>query len=59
MMRYYEDLSLPKTDTLNAELGKKKALSCLMKELDVGIVDPISYSEDEVYCTLNATKGSR
>ena len=54
-----ENLSLPKADRLNAELSKKKALSCLMKELEAGIVDPISYSKDEVYCTLNATKGSR
>lgn len=39
-----EDLSLPRADRLNAELSKKEALGCLMKELEVGIVDPISYS---------------
>lgn len=52
-------LSLPKTDKFNAELSKKEALSRLMKELEVGTVDPISYSEDEVYCILNTEKESR
>ena len=33
----------------NAELVKAKALSRLMRELEMGIDDPISYSEDEVY----------
>ena len=33
----------------NAEMIRAKALNRLMKELDEGIDDPISYSEDEVY----------
>ena len=36
----------------NAELIKAKALSRLMKELDTGAADPVSYSEDEVYRML-------
>lgn len=36
----------------NAELMKAKALSRLMKELEEGENDPISYSEDEVYRML-------
>ena len=33
----------------NAEMIRAKALNRLMKELDEGIDDPISYSEAEVY----------
>lgn len=36
----------------NAELIKAKALNRLMKELDAGTADPVSYSEDEVYRML-------
>jgi len=38
----------------NAELIKAKALNRLMKELDEGISDPVSYAEDEVYRMLGA-----
>ena len=51
-----DSLSLKKTGNFNAELSKKKALGYLMKDLEVGIVDPISYSEYEVYCILNSAK---
>jgi len=40
----------------NAELVKAKALSRLMKELDAGVADTISYSEDEVYNILGVEK---
>lgn len=40
----------------NAEMVKAKALSRLMKELDAGIVEPTSYSEDEVYHMLGVEK---
>jgi len=40
----------------NAELVKAKALNCLMKELDAGVADTISYSEDEVYNILGVEK---
>ena len=40
----------------NADLVKAKALNRLMKELDAGIADPTSYSEDEVYCMLEVEK---
>ena len=40
----------------NAEMVKAKALSRLMKELDAGIADSTSYSEDEVYCMLGVEK---
>jgi len=40
----------------NAELVKAKALSRLIKELDAGIADTISYSEDEVYNILGVEK---
>ena len=40
----------------NADLVKAKALSRLMKELDAGIADPTSYSEDEVYHMLGVEK---
>ena len=40
----------------NAEMVKAKALGRLMKELDAGIADPISYSEDEVYHMLGVEK---
>lgn len=36
----------------NAELIKGKALARLMKELEVGETDPVSYSEEEVYQIL-------
>ena len=38
----------------NAEVVKAKALNRLMKELDDGISDPVSYSENEVYQMLGA-----
>ena len=38
----------------NAELVKAKALSRLMKELNDGTDDPISYSEEDVYQILGA-----
>ena len=40
----------------NAELIKAKALARLMKELEVGDSDPVSYTEDEVYQRLGVTK---
>lgn len=40
----------------NAELIKAKALSRLMKELDAGTTDPVSYSEDEVYQMLGVER---
>ena len=40
----------------NAEMVKAKALSRLMKELDAGIADSTSYSEDEVYRMLGVEK---
>ena len=40
----------------NAEMVKAKALSRLMKELDTGIADSTSYSEDEVYHMLGIEK---
>lgn len=40
----------------NAELIKAKALSRLMKELDAGTADPVSYSEDEVYQILGVER---
>ena len=40
----------------NADLVKAKALNRLMKELDAGIADPTSYSEDEVYHMLGVEK---
>lgn len=51
-----DSLSLQKTDKFNAEFSTKEALSSLMKDLEVGTVDPISYSEDKVYCILNSEK---
>ena len=40
----------------NADLVKAKALNRLMKELDAGIADPTSYSEDEAYRMLEVEK---
>ena len=40
----------------NADLVKAKALSRLIKELDAGITDPTSYSEDEAYRMLGVEK---
>ena len=40
----------------NADLVKTKALNRLMKELDAGIADPTSYSEDEAYRMLGVEK---
>lgn len=40
----------------NAELIKAKALNRLMKELDDGISDSVSYSEDEVYQIFGVEK---
>ena len=40
----------------NADLVKAKALNRLMKELDAGIADPTSYSEDEAYHMLGVEK---
>ena len=40
----------------NAELVKAKALSRLMKELEQGLCDPVSYPEDEVYQMLGVEK---
>lgn len=40
----------------NAELVKAKAMSRLMKELEAGLSDPVSYSEDEVYQILGIEK---
>ena len=42
--------------TDNAEMVKGKALSRLMKELDAGIADSASYSEDEIYRMLGVEK---
>jgi len=33
----------------NAEIVKAKALNRLMKELEAGVNDPVSYTEEEVY----------
>lgn len=40
----------------NAEIIKAKALARLMKELDAGDSDPVSYSEEEVYQMLGVEK---
>ena len=40
----------------NAEMVKAKALNRLMKELDEGMSDPVSYAEDEVYHILGVDK---
>lgn len=40
----------------NAEMMKAKALNRLMKELDEGLDDPVSYAEDEVYHILGVDK---
>ncbi len=40
----------------NAEMMKAKALNRLMKELDEGMSDPVSYAEDEVYQILGVDK---
>ena len=40
----------------NAALIQAKALSRLMKELKVGVTDPGSYSEDDVYRILGVEK---
>jgi len=40
----------------NAALIRAKALNRLMKELDEGLADPVSYSEDEVYQVLDVEK---
>ena len=40
----------------NAEIVKAKALARLMKELEAGDSDPISFTEDEVYQRLGVTK---
>ena len=40
----------------NAELVKAKALARLIKELEAGDSDPVSYTEDEVYQRLGVTK---
>ncbi len=40
----------------NAAWIKAKAMSRLMKELDEGQNDPVSYSEDEVYKILGVEK---
>lgn len=40
----------------NAEFIRAKALNRLMKELDEGAADPVSYSEDEVYQILGVEK---
>lgn len=40
----------------NAEMMKAKALNRLMKELDEGLDDPVSYAEDEVYQILGVDK---
>lgn len=39
------------------EAAREKALARLMKELEAGDADGISYSEDEVYERLGVTKG--
>lgn len=38
-----------KTDTVNTELIKAKALYHLIKELDVGVMDSTSYSENDAH----------
>ena len=40
----------------NAEMMKAKALNRLMKELDEGLGDPVSYAEDEVYQILGVDR---
>lgn len=40
----------------NAQLVKAKALTQLMKELEAGDADSVSYSEEEVYRRLGVTK---
>lgn len=40
----------------NAEMMKAKALNRLMKELDEGVSDPVSYAEDEVYKILEVDR---
>ena len=40
----------------NAEMMKAKALNRLMKELDEGVSDPVSYAEDEVYQILGVDR---
>ena len=40
----------------NAALIQAKALSSLMKELEAGLTDPVSYSEDDVYRMLGVEK---
>ena len=40
----------------NAEIVKAKALARLMKELEAGDSDPVSFTEDEVYQRLGVTK---
>lgn len=40
----------------NAELVRAKALRRLMKELEEGTADPVSYSEDEVYQILGVER---
>lgn len=40
----------------NAEMMKAKALNRLMKELDEGLDDPVSYAEDEVYQLLGVDR---
>lgn len=40
----------------NAELVRAKALSRLVKELEEGTADPVSYSEDEVYQMLGVER---
>ena len=40
----------------NAALIQAKALSRLMKELEAGLTDPVSYSEEDVYRMLGVEK---
>lgn len=40
----------------NAALIQAKALSRLMKELDAGLADPVSYGENDVYRMLGVEK---
>lgn len=40
----------------NAALIQAKALSRLMKELEAGLTDPVSYSADDVYRMLGVEK---
>lgn len=40
----------------NAEMMRAKALNRLMKELDEGSSDPVSYAEDEVYKILGVDR---